>query len=115
MINFINRVPTRPNRKKITKEDGSVEYVTIEYADEPTEAGTPINRYSLMASQGFIGSTIQFDPNGDIIQTFTDGSRLLTKFLTSGDIQEILTDSLGRSTTRTTKFQSSGDIVTEVS
>ena len=43
-LQFIDRVPTLPNRKKITHADSSVEYATIEYADEPTEAGTPLNK-----------------------------------------------------------------------
>lgn len=115
MINFVNRVPTQPNRKKVTKEDGSIEYMMIEYADEPTDNGTPINRYTLMAMQGFINSTIQFESNGDIVQIFTDGSRLLIQFLPNGDIKETLSDNKGRVTIRTIKFQSSGNIKTEVS
>lgn len=37
-----DRVPTQPNRVKITHSDGSTEYVTWERADEPTQVGTPI-------------------------------------------------------------------------
>lgn len=44
MIDVIDRVPTYPNRIKITKEDGSTEFVTWERADEPTVEGTPINK-----------------------------------------------------------------------
>lgn len=44
MINVIDRVPTRANRKKITFDDNTVRYATVEYADEPLQAGTPINR-----------------------------------------------------------------------
>lgn len=45
MIEIKNRLPTKPNRWKITHEsDSSQEYVTWEYADEPTEVGTPINK-----------------------------------------------------------------------
>jgi hypothetical protein len=43
-MEFKDRVPTYPNRKKITYEDGKVEYVTIENADEPVEQGTPLNK-----------------------------------------------------------------------
>ena len=39
-----DRVPSYPNRRKITYEDGRVEYVTIEMADEPIETGTPLNK-----------------------------------------------------------------------
>ena len=44
MINVVDRVPTYPNRVKITKTDGTSEYVTWERADEPTVPGTPINK-----------------------------------------------------------------------
>ena len=44
MINVVDRVPTYPNRIKVTKSDGTSEYVTWERADEPTVQGTPINK-----------------------------------------------------------------------
>lgn len=44
MIKVVDRVPTYPNRIKITRVDGSTEYVTWERADEPTVEGTPINK-----------------------------------------------------------------------
>ena len=44
MIDVKDRIPTQPNRKKITYDDGRIEYAKIEYADNPTEAGTPINK-----------------------------------------------------------------------
>ena len=42
-VNFVDRKSAYPNRYKITKEDGSTEYITLERADEPTVAGTPLN------------------------------------------------------------------------
>lgn len=47
---MIDRVPTLPGRTKITKADGSTEYVTVERADEPTQAGTPLNKATLFDS-----------------------------------------------------------------
>jgi hypothetical protein len=45
MIDVIDRVPAKPNRILITPEDGSPSfYATWERADEPIEAGTPVNR-----------------------------------------------------------------------
>lgn len=44
MIDVKDRVPTKPGRMKLTREDGSVEYVIMERADEPVEGGTPINK-----------------------------------------------------------------------
>lgn len=44
MINVVDRVSTYPGRVKLTRSDGTVEYVTWERADEPTVEGTPINK-----------------------------------------------------------------------
>ena len=44
MINVVDRVPTQAGRWKITHADSSVEYVTMERADEPSVEGTPINK-----------------------------------------------------------------------
>ena len=45
-----DRIPTYPNRKKITfEDDGSIRFATIEYADDPLEEGTPMNASSLDA------------------------------------------------------------------
>ena len=43
-----DRVPTEPNRKKITfEDDDSVRYAIIEYADEPVEEGTALNKANI--------------------------------------------------------------------
>lgn len=47
--NWVDRRPTYPNRYKVTKSDGSIEYITLERADEPTVEGTPINAENLNA------------------------------------------------------------------
>lgn len=44
-----DRVPTQPNRVKITHEDGTTEYVTWERADEPTQEGTALNKATLFS------------------------------------------------------------------
>ena len=44
MIDVKDRVSTYPGRVKLTKQDGSSEYVTLERADAPTQEGTPINK-----------------------------------------------------------------------
>ena len=49
-----NRVPRYPNRKKITYEDGTSIYATMEYADDPMEAGTPIDEALFKSIQGDI-------------------------------------------------------------
>lgn len=60
MIRVVDRVPTYPNRIKITRADGTSEYVTWERADEPTEVGTPINKAlfdSIAADMGLAQTT----------------------------------------------------------
>lgn len=44
MIDVVDRIPNFPNRKKITPENGTAYYATVEYADDPVVAGTPINK-----------------------------------------------------------------------
>ena len=44
MIEVKDRVSTYPGRVKLTKMDGSSEYVTLERADSPTQEGTPLNK-----------------------------------------------------------------------
>jgi hypothetical protein len=44
MIEVKDRVSTYPGRVKLTKANGSSEYVTMERADAPTQDGTPINK-----------------------------------------------------------------------
>ena len=44
MIEVKDRVSTYPGRVKLTRTDGSSEYVTLERADSPTQEGTPINK-----------------------------------------------------------------------
>lgn len=42
-VTFTDRQSANPGRYKITKSDGTTEYVYIERADNPTVAGTPLN------------------------------------------------------------------------
>lgn len=46
-IGFIDRQSTKPGRYKVTKSDGSSEYITLERADEPSVEGTPLNAATL--------------------------------------------------------------------
>lgn len=43
VLEFKDRVPQKPGRVKITPENGTAYYATMERADEPIEAGTPLN------------------------------------------------------------------------
>lgn len=46
-LNFKDRVSTYPNRYLVTPESGTAYYVTLERADSPTTAGTPLNAATL--------------------------------------------------------------------
>ena len=47
MIEVKDRIPTKPNRIRITPENGDPFYAVWERADEPIEEGTPVNKYLL--------------------------------------------------------------------
>lgn len=48
---MLDRVPTKPGRTKMTHDDGTVECVTLERADEPTQEGTPLNKSTLLSDE----------------------------------------------------------------
>ena len=58
MTNVVDRVSTYPGRVKLTRADGTIEYVTWERADEPTVAGTPINKALFDSIQADIGLSV---------------------------------------------------------
>lgn len=63
MIEVVDRVSTYPGRVKLTRADGSIEYVTWERADEPTVEGTPINKAlfdSIATDMGLTANTTVF-------------------------------------------------------
>ena len=42
-LEFKDRVPQKPGRVKITPENGTAYFATMERADEPIQIGTPLN------------------------------------------------------------------------
>lgn len=114
MINFVDREPTQAGRRKITHEDGTSEYVTISMADNPDVAGTPLNRLNMMAIQGFEALTTIFSEDGSITETNAEGEKLVTSFLSKGNIQEKFTGKNGATITKTTTFNADGSISEKV-
>ena len=108
MFEFLNRIPTKPLRRKITREDGTSEFVTIEMADEPSEEGTKLNRDAFMALQGFEAKTTTFNEDGSITETNADGDTLTTTFNEDGSITETFAGKKG--ITKTTTFNEDGSI-----
>ena len=42
-LEFKDRVPQKPGRVKITPENGTAYFATMERADDPIQIGTPLN------------------------------------------------------------------------
>lgn len=58
MFIFSDRKSMRPGRYKATKDNGEYYYVTLERADNPTAAGTPLNAETFTALQNSIQGDI---------------------------------------------------------
>lgn len=75
-LQFVDRIPTLPNRKKLTFEnDGSVKYATVEYADEPAEEGTFLNKANfnrLNLVLGYNEVTGQYNPTTETAEFTLD-------------------------------------------
>lgn len=113
MRDFLDRVPTKANRKLITPENGNSFYATVTNADEPTVIGTVIDRAALMAAQGMEGGSTVFNNDGTIAETFSTGT-LNTTFNADGTIVETFTNLNGQTVTKTTSFGDDGSIMEEV-
>lgn len=115
MFDFTDRLPTAPNRKKITPEGGSAYYATVEFADSPTENGTPLTRNAMMALQGMEDGETVFNSDGSITETFSTGT-VTTTFNSDGSITETFVSSVtGATISKTTTFNSDGSITESVS
>lgn len=115
MIELIDRVPSAnmSNKKLIEYSDGRSEVVTITLADNATTIGTPINRDTLMAMQGFHAKTTVFNSNGSITETNSKGETLTTTFNSDGSITETFVGS--KTITKRTSFGSDGKITEVIS
>lgn len=69
-FNFVDRVSTYPNRYKVTKEDGTIEYLTLERADEPTVVGTLLNAETFNKAFG----NIEPDLTGYATETYVNNA-----------------------------------------
>lgn len=88
MKDFLDRIPTRAGRRKITHADGTSEYVTVEMADNPSVEGTPLNREAFMALQGFSTEDISISESGNVITViinYKDGGKTVITITTISD------------------------------
>ena len=63
-ITFEDRRAAKPNRYRITRENGETYYVTLERADEPVVDGTALNaeilnRLVSLAENGVMAATVE--------------------------------------------------------
>lgn len=77
MIKVVDRVPTQAGRYKMTLPDGSTQYVTMERADVPSVAGTPLNKA--------LFDSIQTDLDGKASTTHNHDSSYAAKSHTHDD------------------------------
>lgn len=115
MIDVIDRVSS--GKKIIKYENGTTQTVTIENAEDATVKGTPINRETLMAMQGFSNCNIYEAVNAlgekQMIEDYVDrNEKFITTFKTDGRIEEKF---IGEKTiTKTYSFGVGDNISTEV-
>lgn len=81
---FVDRVSKYPNRYKITKSDGTTEYVTIDRADEATVAGTPLNATTFNNLISGFSETGHTHAAGDVTSGTFDTARIPTIPLNKG-------------------------------
>lgn len=80
-----------------------------DFIDKTSEqSGTPINRESLMALQGFEAKTTVFNEDGSITETNENGETLTTYFNADGSITETFVAK--KTITKTTIFNKDGSI-----
>lgn len=114
MKDFKDRQPTKAGRRKLTFDDGTSEYVTVEMADEPAVEGTALNREAFMAVQGFEENTTVFNADGSITETNAKEETTVTVFNEDGSITETFTNAEGVSISKKTSFLEDGSIKEEL-
>lgn len=110
MKDFLDRQPTQAGRRKLTYGDGTSEFVTVEMADAPTREGTPLNRETMMALQGFQETKTVFNTDGSITETNEKGETLVTVFNADGSITKTFTNVEGMTIALKTVFNGDGSI-----
>lgn len=81
---FTDRQSAYPNRYKITRADGTFEFVTLERADEPTVAGTPLNAETFNTMLAGLSETGHKHAASDINSGTLNISRIPTITLKKG-------------------------------
>lgn len=80
-----------------------------EFIDETSyELGTPINRASMMAVQGYANRKVTFPNQNSVVETFANGLTRTTTFNANGSIVEVLRGE--KTITKKVTFNSDGSI-----
>lgn len=104
-----NRVPRYPGRVDLSPVSGNVYDMTR--ADQPTQAGTPVNAELLNAIYGFDNVETTFQRNGNILQRDPNtGAQILTHFNSDGSIIETFSQGSAPALVKTTIFEADGSI-----
>lgn len=83
-----------------------------EFIDKTSErSGTPLNRATMMAVQGFEAKSVVFNEDGSITETNADGHTKTTTFNADGSITETFAGE--KTITLTTKFENNA-VLSEV-
>lgn len=88
MMTFTDRQPAvgKENRYKLTKADGSFEYVKLERADEANPVGTPLNKTTFENMQEEVAPVIgTYTGNGTILN-INLGFKPRAVFVDNGDV-----------------------------
>ena len=106
-----DRVPTHTGRVKLTPVSGTSNVFDLTRADEPREAGTPVNKKLLNDIYGFSNKTTDFAADGKIVETDPDtGVSLTVAFNPDGSITETMRSREGDQLTKKTTFGENGSI-----
>ena len=106
-----DRVPTHAGRVKLTPVSGSSNVFDLTRADEPREAGTPVNKKLLNDIYGFSNKVTAFSEDGKIVETDPDtGVSLTVAFNPDGSITETMRSNSGDAQVKTTTFGEGGSI-----
>lgn len=108
MIEFVDRIQENPNRIKLTAVLGIENTYDVEKVGTVTEEGTDINRFALMAVQGFQGQTTTFNSDGSITQKNSLNQTLTTTFNSDGSITEKFVGD--KTITKKTTFNTDGSV-----
>ena len=110
MKNFKDRIATPSNQYRLTPTDKDGIYIIEFSPDEIIDEGTPINRITMMAVQGFCDKQTVFNDDGSITETNNDGDIKLTTFNDDGSITETIIATNGVTISKMTIFNPDGSI-----